>query len=196
LIAYCTAGPLDGCVPRNYIPSLVDYIHDLGNATADSRGRLTASVLVDGLPDATYGWHLVAAIPGYERYAVVLGNVGRHTHNEQPHEASFDVTLTYGSLCALTQRYAEKSGIAASLCAKLRAADAAAARGDDLARDGVLDAYVQEVAAQADKSISAEHAAILSRLALLLEDAPLGGTKPGHPNAPARPHPANSGRND
>src|SRR5436305_1043843 len=43
VIAYCTIGPVDGCVPRYWVPGLLDYVHDLGTATADGRGRLRAS---------------------------------------------------------------------------------------------------------------------------------------------------------
>jgi hypothetical protein len=188
VIAYCTVGPLDGCLPRNYIPQLVDYVHELGTVKADARGHLKTSFLVEGLPDGEYGWHVVVSLPGLERYAVVLANVGKHVHNDAPHEAAFDVALTAGSICNLTRQYVDKAGIANSLCAKLRAADAAGARGQDTPHDNVLDAYVQEVAAQSGKSIRPARAAVLTRLALALQDAPASAERAKGPRAPKPSH--------
>jgi hypothetical protein len=191
VVAYCTVGPLDGCVPRNYIPQFVDYVHDLGTLKADARGRLKTSYLIEGLPDGEYGWHVVVSLPGFERYAVVLANVGKHVHNDTPHEATFDVALTAGSLCNLTRQYVSRAGIANSLCAKLRASGAAGGRGQDTPHDDILDAYVQEVAAQSGRSITPARAAILTRLALALEDAPIvvPSTK-GHAPEQKGPKPA------
>jgi len=82
--------------------------------------------------------------------------------------AAFEVRVTYSSLCALTQRFVTKTGIASSLCSKLRAAEAASVRGSTNARAGLMHAYSREVDAQTGKSITAAHAAILLRLAAAL----------------------------
>lgn len=85
LIAYCTVGAKDTCVPRNWIPQLVDYVHDLGWATTDAQGRLRASFTIDPLPLGTYGWHVVASWRGFERYPVVTASTHKHVHNQLPH---------------------------------------------------------------------------------------------------------------
>jgi hypothetical protein len=61
--------------------------------------------------------------------------------------AAVDVSVTAASLCALTQRYVTKEGVAHSLCVKLE--------------HGSWNAYVNEVQAQSGKSLTAEQAAIL-----------------------------------
>jgi hypothetical protein len=58
-----------------------------------------------------------------------------------------------------------KDGVAASLCAKLDAAAAALARGNDTARRNVLAAYVNEVSAQRGKAIPGPDADALIALA-------------------------------
>ena len=84
------------------------------------------------------------------------GNVGQSS-------ISFRVTLSFDSLCMLTHQWISKAGVADSLCAKLDAAKAAAARGDWKA--GILAAYLNEVSAQSGKSLTVEQAALLAQLA-------------------------------
>jgi hypothetical protein len=60
------------------------------------------------------------------------------------------VTVTVQSLCDLTSQYVAGDGIAHSLCVKLE--------------HGSYGAYANEVAAQSGKALSAEQAAILTRL--------------------------------
>jgi Endonuclease/Exonuclease/phosphatase family len=64
--------------------------------------------------------------------------------------ASVDVVVTADSLCALTERYVTKAGVAHSLCVKLE--------------HGSWNAYANEVAAQSGKSLTDEQAAMLTRL--------------------------------
>lgn len=75
--------------------------------------------------------------------------------------ATFTVKVTEASLCALTQRFVTKPGVANSMCAKLNAAAASGAAGDTNARAGQLNAYANEVRAQTGKAVSAANAAIL-----------------------------------
>jgi len=83
---------------------------------------------------------------------------------------------TFSGLCALTRQFVSKPGVANSLCAKLAAAQAAAERGDAKAKAGALGAYINEVSAQRDKSISAANATLLIELArALLSLPPVGG---------------------
>ena len=86
------------------------------------------------------------------------GNVGQSS-------ISFTVTLSFDSLCILTHQWISKASVANSLCAKLDAAKAAAARGDWKAKAGILAAYLNEVSAQSGKSLTVEQAALLAQLA-------------------------------
>jgi hypothetical protein len=74
-------------------------------------------------------------------------------------------SATFSSVCSLTEQFSTKAGVAHSLCAKLDAAAAAAARGDVTAADNILDAYEHEVSAQSGKALTAAQAAILTALA-------------------------------
>ena len=78
------------------------------------------------------------------------------------------IGVTYESLCGLTERWVEKAGVAHSLCVKLQNAAAAEARGDMNAKAGLMEAYRQELEAQSGKSITPEHAAILTELSWYL----------------------------
>ncbi|MHB1241869.1 MAG: ExeM/NucH family extracellular endonuclease [Gaiellaceae bacterium] len=73
--------------------------------------------------------------------------------------------VSYANLCALTRSYVDKEGVANALCAKLEAAEAAAARGNENAKNGSLGAYANQLAAQSGKSIPADAAAWLAALA-------------------------------
>jgi hypothetical protein len=75
---------------------------------------------------------------------------------------SFEVVVTFASLCELTERFVSKAGVANAMCAKLDAAANARTPG---AKKGALQAYKNHVRAQTGKSVSSEHAAILIRLA-------------------------------
>jgi Tol biopolymer transport system component len=77
-------------------------------------------------------------------------------------------TVTYDSLCALTQLEVADAGIANSLCKKLDAAAASAARGNTNARDGQLGAYRNELDAQAGEALTPGGAALLQSLSATL----------------------------
>jgi hypothetical protein len=66
------------------------------------------------------------------------------------------VTVTTDSLCTLTQRFVTNAGIAHSLCVKLA--------------DGAINAYRNEIAAQREKSLTAEESDALDVLASALSD--------------------------
>jgi prepilin-type processing-associated H-X9-DG protein len=53
--------------------------------------------------------------------------------------------FTFDSACNLTRLYVAREADASRLCDLLRAAEEAAARGDNAAKDGFLDSYVDEV---------------------------------------------------
>jgi hypothetical protein len=77
----------------------------------------------------------------------------------------FVPTVTYASLCALTQQFVTPNpNLGQSLCVKLSAAEAAAARGNLNAKRAALKAFRQEVRAQTGKALTAGEAAILIQL--------------------------------
>jgi hypothetical protein len=80
--------------------------------------------------------------------------------------ATVGVTVTYATLCSLTRTLVTKTGVADGLCAKL--STAAAAAGDTQKRDGALNAYRNQLDAQAGKSVTAADAALLKSLSLQL----------------------------
>lgn len=89
------------------------------------------------------------------------GNVGNGS-------TSFRVVVTFSGLCNLTTRFSSKAGIATSLCAKLNAASAAAARGETATAENILGAYRNEVSAQTGKAFTGAEAATLIRLSQAL----------------------------
>ena len=72
---------------------------------------------------------------------------------------------TPASLSALVSDYVNKSGIAHSLTAKLKAVQNAIDKGNPNAKAGAVQAFINEVNAQSGKSISTDDAAILIALA-------------------------------
>ncbi|HUP90547.1 MAG TPA: hypothetical protein VM100_14405, partial [Longimicrobiales bacterium] len=91
-----------------------------------------------------------------------------HAGNTGNGSTSFTVTVSNETLCTLTRSLVTKTGTANSLCAKLDAAAASAARGNTNASQNQLNAFINEVSAQTDKSITAANAAILTTLAKAL----------------------------
>jgi hypothetical protein len=81
---------------------------------------------------------------------------------------SYTVKATANGACALVNQWLSKAGVASSLCAKLQAAGASRARGDDNAADNQLAAFRNALDAQTGKSISADHAATLASLSRAL----------------------------
>lgn len=109
-----------------------------------------------------------------EAYTFAIGNnsfsasATDNAGNSSSASVSFTVTVNYGDVCTLTQRFVTKAGVANSLCAKLNAADASAARGNMTSRNNQLNAYLNELAAQEGKSITSQNAAILRNLVAAL----------------------------
>jgi prepilin-type N-terminal cleavage/methylation domain-containing protein len=76
--------------------------------------------------------------------------------------------FSYNGLCDLTKMYLNKDGVANGMCAKLKAAEAAEARGDYQAKQGSLGAYMNQVAVQSGKSLTRRRATTLTTLARTL----------------------------
>lgn len=81
---------------------------------------------------------------------------------------SYTVVATADGVCALVQQWVSNAGIANSLCAKLRAAAASRARGQNGTADNQLAAFRNELSAQSGKALTAAHAAQLAALSYYL----------------------------
>ena len=92
----------------------------------------------------------------------VAGNTGEGT-------ATFTILVTYDSLCALTRQFIEKSNqppehanqLGESLCAQLRTAADADARGNERAKAGAIGAYIRQVQAQTPTTFTMDQEAML-----------------------------------
>jgi uncharacterized protein len=84
------------------------------------------------------------------------------------YRATVNVVVTYASLCELVHRLVTDPTVAAALCDKLNAAAAAAARGNDGAKENQLQAFRSQLDAQTGKSVSAADADLLKRLSTRL----------------------------
>lgn len=76
--------------------------------------------------------------------------------------------FSFDGLCSLTKLFVAQEGIAVSLCAQLDAAKVAASAGDLAAKQGALEAYENEISAQAGKTLTFWHAITLMTLAKTL----------------------------
>jgi hypothetical protein len=81
------------------------------------------------------------------------------------YRASVRVTVTFSSLCDLVRSYSTDPKVADDLCAKLAQAESAATA---TARDGALGAFRNQVDAKTGKGLTADQAAELKLLSMLL----------------------------
>lgn len=148
----------------------VTYAGNAGAYTVDQDVNITCSAAdnLSGVASTT-----CADVAG-PAYSFALGSnsfsasATDNAGNSGTGATSFTVTVTTASLCTLTERFVSQAGIANSLCAKLRAAAASAARGNTNAKQNQLNAYINEVQAQSGKAVSSANADILIRLARAL----------------------------
>lgn len=148
-------------------PPSVAYSGNAGTYTVDQSVGITCSASdslsglagsqCDDISGPAYGFNL-----GENTFSASATDLADNTGSAT---ASFNVVVTHGSLCNLTQQFVTKKGVAQSLCAKLDAAAAAAGRGNDKAAANIMGAYVNEVSAQSGKALTHEQAAILTQLA-------------------------------
>jgi prepilin-type N-terminal cleavage/methylation domain-containing protein len=75
---------------------------------------------------------------------------------------------SFDGLCSMTQLYINANGVANHLCARLRAAKNAAARGDSEAKARFLREYINEVAEEAHRTLTQRKATTLITLAQTL----------------------------
>lgn len=147
-------------------PSIV-FEGNAGTYTLDQTVVITCTA-----SDALSGIDTVDC-PEVNSPAMALGG-GTHTltatatdraGNTATESTTFVIVVTYDGLCALVEQYVDHNGVANSLCAKLRSAEAAAGRGQDGTAANILGAFKNEVAAQSGKAMTAQEAATLTQLA-------------------------------
>jgi hypothetical protein len=85
--------------------------------------------------------------------------------NDASASTTFTVSVTYGSLCALTRQFVAQAGIANSMCVKLDNAYRSEFRGSAGAAQNQVQAFINEVRAQSGKALTAAQAGILTTLA-------------------------------
>ena len=157
-------------IKRDATDPLIGYSGNAASYTVDETVAITcsASDAMSGLASNTCadinGAAYTFGLGSHTFSATATDNAG----NDASASVTFTVGVTYTSLCALTQQWVDNPGIAHALCAKLDAAAASAARGNNNSKAGQLGAYANQLNAQAGKSISAEHAAILIALSAAL----------------------------
>jgi predicted extracellular nuclease len=136
--------------------------HALGNASIEPQ--------VAGVAE----WHINADEPDVIDYdttfkppaqdALYEPN-GFRSSDHDPIVVGLDPTATFADLRRLVEAYVEHHGIENSLLAKLRAAEAAAERGDETAKENSLEAFINELEAQSGKALPAVQAEQLIRIA-------------------------------
>ena len=149
---------------------VVTYSGNAGTYTVDQSVSIScsASDALSGLASQTCAnvagpaWSFVLGTH------VVSATATDNASNTGSNSASFMVTVDATSLCALVHAFVNNSGIANSLCVKLNAASAAAARGQLKTAQNNLRAFVSEVAAQSGKALTVSQSTLLTLLAKTL----------------------------
>lgn len=148
----------------------VTYDGNAGSYTVDQQVAIscTPSDTLSGIASST-----CADITG-PAYAFGLGT---HTYeasatdnagNRGSATTSFDVQVTYPSLCSLATQFSTSTDVATGLCDKLTAAAQAQAAGHDKPKANVLSAFDHQVAAQTGKALTSDQAEVLTNLAATL----------------------------
>ena len=151
-------------------PPTVTFVGNAGTYTVAQSVSIScsASDALSGIASET--------CPSVSRTAWSLG-LGNHTVSATATDnagntgsalASYTVTVDVTSLCALVHTFSNNSGIANSLCVKLDAAGAAAARGQLKTKANILSAFDHEVVAQSGKALTTAQAMLLTEFAAAL----------------------------
>ena len=162
-----TAGATVGGISIDKTAPTIVFGGNAGTYTLDRTVVITCSA-TDGLSGID-----TADCPEVNAPAASLG-FGTHTltatatdraGNTTTETTTFEVFVTYEALCSLVQQTVDQAGVANSLCAQLRAAEAAAGRGQADTAANIVSAFKNEVAAQSGKAMTAQEAATLTQLA-------------------------------
>jgi hypothetical protein len=146
----------DGTAPT------VTWSGNLGSYDADATVTLTCAA-TDGLSGIATSTCRDITVPGYTipaaglTYSATAADVAGNTGTGS---TTVRLSTTPDGLCRLVTAWVNQDGVAHSLCVKLAKAATDASNG----KPKNLDAFRNELAAQSGKSITAEHADILTRL--------------------------------
>ena len=109
--------------------------------------------------------HAFTSIPWHYDIVHLNSEFADNASDHEPQVTRLYLPVTATSLCTNVQQFVADAGIANSLCEKLKNAEDADLRGNQKAADNIRAAFVHEVDAQTGKTISAEAADLLKRLA-------------------------------
>jgi len=153
-------------------PPTVTYSGNAGTYTIDQMVSITCTA-ADALSGVASNTNTCANING-PAYTFTLGTntfsarATDYADNVGEGSTSFTVQVTAAGLGNLVTQFVTKAGVANSMISKLNAAEAAAARGNAQAKAGAIGAFINELQAQAGKSLTAAQAATLIALAQAL----------------------------
>ena len=145
----------------------ITFAGNAGTYTVDQSVAIscTATDGLSGLASAACptftGPAYVAGLGSHTLTASAIDNAG----NSSTASATFTVTVTYASLCNLSQSFTSESRIGNALCALLRVASASDANGNPQLKAAALLAFTRLVTAQSGKDITPSDASILIDLA-------------------------------
>jgi hypothetical protein len=139
---------------------LVDDMVKIHCASSDNLSGVFSDTCKDVVGPA-YAFLLSGEMSFSAQAVDTAGNLGAAS-------TSFTVGVTLDSLCHLVDRFVENQGLHNSLCVKLDQAEKAAAAGNDTTHDNIVNAFINEVAAQNGKALTVENAATLTSLAKML----------------------------
>lgn len=150
------------------------YVNDPANVGAVLVGMGDGSVRFADILSSRQHPELLAGFLGFLTNAMHVG-AGNEDINAIPAIPFIEFTgplqrsvLSFDGVCQLTQLYETNPGVANSLCAKLSAAQAAEARGNSNGKAGPLGAFLNEVQAQTNQTLTQRHASVLMTLARAL----------------------------
>lgn len=142
---------IDGTVPT--ITWSGNRVYDVDELIAVT---CAAADVTSGLQSTTCGTS-ASAVNGnaYDRLAggSVSGSALDVAGNTATSSGTYSVIPTVAGTCRLIDRFVTNAGVANSLCVKIRNSQAAATRGQAKSELNMLDAFDQEVRAQANKKI-------------------------------------------
>ncbi|MCV9888716.1 Ig-like domain-containing protein [Metabacillus halosaccharovorans] len=149
--------------PKDTTPPVIEFNGYQETYTVDSNIKITCNITDDLSGIASKECENIEG-PAYEFELGINKFTATATDkagNTAIAEIEFTVTVDFDSLGRLTETMVTKEGIADALVKKLQAAKASAAKGNQQAMNGQLNAYENQLKAQTGKSISEENSKLL-----------------------------------
>jgi prepilin-type N-terminal cleavage/methylation domain-containing protein len=153
-----------------HLGSTLAYVESLFSRGNSDVPGVTLANIIQFTPPEDLHTGFFASLPG----TMHLGAAGENV-SSLPGVSASDLTgplqpdvLSFSGLCTLTGIYETKPQAAASMCAKLDAAASSDGRGNVNSRAGQVNAYINQVQAEVDKTLTQHQASVLTTLALAL----------------------------